>query len=212
MQTAALFDLDGVLIDTETQYSIFWTKTGETYHPEITDFSQQIKGKSLVQIYDQYFRHETEVQAEITRQLNAFEEQMEFPLISGGLEFVDSLRQNGYKAGVVTSSNQAKIQQLFKAHPNFASHFDRIFTAEDALRSKPAPDCYLSAAKYFGFDAAQCFVFEDSLSGLRAGRDSGATVIGLATTYTATEIEPLCDFIITDFTQITTDQLNNLKK
>ena len=211
MKTAVLFDLDGVLIDTETQYYIFCEKMGEEFCPEIKDFNILIKGKTLVQIYDQYFHGQDETQSLITDKLNDFEAHMDFPLIPGGLDFVDALRKAGYKVGVVTSSNQAKMKCLFEHHPDFKSHFDRIFTAEDALRSKPAPDCYISAAKFFGFEASQCFVFEDSLSGLRAGHDSGATVIGLTTTYPADRIARLCHHIITDFTYITVNQMEDLK-
>lgn len=212
MQTAVLFDLDGVLIDTESQYSVFWKNMGDLYCPEIPDFSAQIKGKTLVQIYNQYFADQTETQTVITEKLNQFEKDMPFPLIPGGIEFADNLKKAGYKTGIVTSSNQEKMKCLFRQHPEFSSHFDHIFTAEDALRSKPAPDCYISAARYFGFEPSECYVFEDSLSGLRAGYDSGATVIGLTTTYPSDQIAPLCHHIIKDFTHITVDFLENLKK
>lgn len=55
MIKAALFDLDGVVFDTESQYSVFWGMIGKEYHPEIPDFAQIIKGQTLVQIYDKYF-------------------------------------------------------------------------------------------------------------------------------------------------------------
>lgn len=55
MIKAALFDLDGVVLDTETQYSVFWGMIGKEYHPELPDFALRIKGQTLVQIYDKYF-------------------------------------------------------------------------------------------------------------------------------------------------------------
>ena len=55
MIKAALFDLDGVVLDTETQYSVFWGMIGKEYHPELPDFALRIKGLTLVQIYDKYF-------------------------------------------------------------------------------------------------------------------------------------------------------------
>ena len=53
---AALFDFDGVVMDTETQYSVFWDELGRRYHPEIKDFGRVIKGQTLTQIYDKYSR------------------------------------------------------------------------------------------------------------------------------------------------------------
>lgn len=58
MIKAALFDLDGVVFDTESQYSIFWGMIGREYHPEMPDFEYRIKGQTLVQIYDKYFTDE----------------------------------------------------------------------------------------------------------------------------------------------------------
>lgn len=52
---AALFDLDGVIVDTEPQYTKFWEKIGNEHLPEQPDFSRAIKGNTLVQIYERYF-------------------------------------------------------------------------------------------------------------------------------------------------------------
>ena len=74
---AALFDLDGVVFDTEPQYSVFWEKQGLIYHPELPSFSQLIKGQTLQQIYDKYFNEElTSYRDVITEQLNLFERNM----------------------------------------------------------------------------------------------------------------------------------------
>ena len=211
MQTAALFDLDGVLVDTEGQYTRFWKAVGAEDFPHIPDLATRIKGHTLVQIYSQYYDGMLARQQSITERLNRFELDMEFPFIPGAIEFVDALRTAGFRTAVVTSSNQAKFACLLRHHPDFASHFDRIFTAEDALRSKPAPDCYLAAARSLGFEAPDCFVFEDSINGLRAGYDSGATVVGLTTTNTENTIKPYCRHTMADFTHLTVEQLLNLK-
>ena len=211
MLTAALFDLDGVIIDTEGQYSEFWKEVGIKYFKHLPDFAQRIKGHTLKQIINEYFNDNEEQQALVVEQLNVFEKNMTFPYIKGAVDFVKALRKANIATAVVTSSNQAKMQCLYQHHPELPELFDRIFTAENARRSKPAPDCYLDAAKALGFDASECFVFEDSISGLTAGRDSGATVIGLTTTNTANNIEPLCQHIINDFTEINIAQLCKLK-
>ena len=70
----------------------------------------------------------------------------------------------------------------------------------------------LDAAQALGLTAKDCFVFEDSISGLTAGRDSGATVIGLTTTIPAARIASLCQCVINDFTEITVAQMCELKK
>lgn len=212
MQTAVLFDLDGVLIDTEGQYTDFWRKVGFEYFPELPDFAELIKGKTLVQIFQQYFSDKTEAQKSIKQALEDFERQMTYPFIPGAIGFVASLHEAGFKVAVVTSSNQEKMRNLLNEHPDFPERFDHIFTAEDVKRSKPFPDCYVSAAKHLGFEVSECFVFEDSLSGLQAGRDSGATVIGLTTTYEAGRIAPFCQHTMKDFTNYTVAEMCSLKK
>lgn len=198
--SAALFDLDGVVFDTETQYSEFWGGVGRTYHPEVADFAHVIKGQTLVQIYDRWFAGQADVQAVVTEQLNAFERDMRFDYIPGVEAFVRRLREAGVHTAVVTSSNAAKMSRVHAAHPELrGALFEEILTSERFARSKPAPDCYLLGASVFGAAPADCLVFEDSFHGLRAGRDAGMAVVGLATTNPAEAIRPYCDRVIDDF-------------
>lgn len=210
-KTAVLFDLDGVIINTEEQYTEFWTVIGRTYLPENPDFPSQIKGHTLTQILSAYFADEA-IARQVVEQLNDFETRMSYPYIEGAIDFVSELRKAGIPMAIVTSSNKAKMECMYQQHPEFSQLFDRIFTAENARRSKPAPDCYLDAAQALGLTAKDCFVFEDSISGLTAGRDSGATVIGLTTTIPAARIASLCQCVINDFTEITVAQMCELKK
>ena len=196
--SAVLFDLDGVIVDTEGQYSLFWKQIGEEYMPGMPDFALAIKGRTLTQIYDTYFPDAAD-RAAITERLNAFERQMDFPYIAGAREFLEALQAQGVPTAIVTSSNCDKMACLYARHPEIKNLVTAVLTAEDARRSKPAPDCYLAAAERLGADISNCIVFEDSPSGLAAGRASGAFVIGVCTSLAAAEIEPLCDAYIEDF-------------
>lgn len=204
--SAVLFDLDGVIVDTEGQYSLFWKQIGEEYMPGVPDFALAIKGRTLTQIYDTYFPDAAD-RAAITERLNAFERQMDFPYIAGAREFLEALQAQGVPTAIVTSSNCDKMACLYARHPEIKNLVTAVLTAEDARRSKPAPDCYLAAAERLGADISKCIVFEDSPSGLAAGRASGAFVIGVSTSLAAAEIEPLCDMYIEDFS-IFSKQIN----
>lgn len=210
MMKLALFDLDGVIIDTESQYSIFWASIGQQYLPEMPDFAQRIKGQSLVQIYRGFFDGQVAVQAEITKQLDAFEIQMTYPLFNGVVEFLEELQQSGIPAAIVTSSNLQKMENVARVHPNFSQWFTRVFTAEDSAVSKPAPDCYLNAAEKLGFEIADCVVFEDSLNGLKSGRAAGARVLGVATSHPSDVIAPFCDDVVEHFSDITLELCHQL--
>ncbi len=193
---AALFDLDGVVFDTESQYSIFWGMIGKEYHPDIPDFSKRIKGQTLVQIYNQYFDHVRDEQPLITARLDKFECDMEYNYIEGFEDFVKDLRSHGVKTAVVTSSNVQKMLNVYARHPEFQGYFDRVMTSEDFTESKPHPDCYLKGAAYFDALPAECVGFEDSFNGLKAVRAAGEFTVGLATTNSREAIAPYSDYII----------------
>ena len=197
---AALFDLDGVVFDTEPQYTIFWEAQCKEFHPERPRLAHEIKGQTLEQIYDTWFDGELRaVRPLLTDRLNAFEYQMQFLYVDGFEQFIASLRKQGVKTAVVTSSNHQKMESVYRQHPEFKAMFDAILTSEDFEHSKPHPDCYLNAAARFDAQPEECVVFEDSFNGLKSGRAAGMKVVGLATTNPAEAIRPLCDQIISDY-------------
>ena len=200
---AALFDLDGVVFDTEPQYSVFWGSQCREFHPEHPGLEHEIKGQTLVQIYDAWFSGPlADRQQLITERLDAFEQQMNYDYVAGFEKFIKALRERGIKTAVVTSSNKTKMEAVYNAHPEFKNMFDAILTSEDFERSKPDPDCYLKAAERFGIAPGDCVVFEDSFNGLKSGRAAGMYVVGLATTNSAESIRPLFDEVIDDYLHI----------
>lgn len=182
MLKVALFDLDGVIIDTETQYSKFWQAIGQTYYPQLPDFAFSIKGNTLTAIREKYFRDDA-IFDNVEARLLDFEATMRYDVFPGVEEFLGQLHTAGIPCAVVTSSNKQKMASLAKQQPSLHLLFDRIFTAEDAGRGKPFPDCYLRAAEAMGADIQECAVFEDSINGLKAARTSRAFVVGLTTTH-----------------------------
>ena len=196
----ALFDLDGVVFNTEPQYTVFWGEQCREFHPEHPGLEHEIKGQTLLQIYDAWFSGPlADKQPLITERLNQFEQQMDYIYVAGFEQYIARLRQAGVKTAVVTSSNLPKMQAVYASRPEFKTLFDAILTAEDFERSKPDPDCYLKAARRFGAAPADCVVFEDSFNGLKSGRAAGMLVVGLATTNSADSIRPFCDFVIDDY-------------
>lgn len=207
---AALFDLDGVVFDTEPQYTVFWGEMCRKYHPEHPGLENEIKGSTLQQIYDRWWSGPLEAEREeVTRRLDDFEAHMRYEYIAGLEEFLADLHRNGVKTAVVTSSNQPKMQSVYKAHPEFRQLFDAILTSEDFAESKPSPDCYLRAAARFGLEREECVVFEDSINGLRSGRAAGMMVVGLLTTNPLEAVAPLCNLQITDYRGFRLQTLDN---
>ena len=208
---AALFDLDGVVFDTEPQYTVFWGSQCRLYHPEHPGLEHEIKGQTLTQIYDQWFSGPLLAEQQvITDRLNEYESQMHYDYIEGFERMIADLRSHGVKTAVVTSSNLPKMQAVYRYQPDFKNLFDAILTSEDFERSKPDPDCYLKAAARLGASTDECIVFEDSFNGLRSGRAAQMAVVGLATTNSAEAIRELSDIQISDYRNMDFNQLSSL--
>ena len=196
-RSIALFDLDGVILDTEGSYTAFWDDYGSRHFSE-KDFGLKIKGQTLVKILGDYFPEENERKA-ITDAINDFERKMSYPFVPGVENYIKSLKSNGIRTAVVTSSNLLKMENVYRCHPGLREMFDMILTSEDFSESKPSPYCYLKAMRLFGAGPEDCVVFEDSLAGLQAARASGAFVTALTTTNPEEVVRNYADLVIRDF-------------
>lgn len=198
---AALFDLDGVIIDTEGTYSQFWGDQGKEYGVPYADFAQRIKGTTLNQILDTYFP--TEKHPELLQRLTDFEAAMPYPLFPGTLELLEGLAASGVPAAIVTSSSEKKMSRLWEQHPELRLMFQAVITDAQVTHSKPDPQGYLLAAESLGVAPANCVVMEDSHNGLLAGRRSGAKVVGLCTTNSAEQLQGKADVLVSSIADIT---------
>jgi len=210
MLKAALFDLDGVIFDTETQYSRFWGSQCRHYFPDRPGLEKEIKGQTLVQIYETAFASLRDEQPIITERLNDFEKSMSYDYIPGVRKFIEQLHQKGIRTAIVTSSNVPKMANVYRSHPEIEQLFDAILTAEDFTESKPHPQCYLLGAERLGVKPQECVGFEDSFNGLKAVKSADMAVVGLATTNPADAIAPLSDLVASDFQQLQLEDLEQL--
>ena len=198
----ALFDFDGVLMDTESQYSRFWDETGRKF-VNIEGFGSIIKGQTLKQIFAKHFAgHSVDELRAIEDAINDFEKEMTYGFIPGAQKFLLELKKAGIPTAIVTSSNNTKMSQVYKVHPQLHTMVDAILTSEHFTRSKPDPECFLKGMEVLGGTPGTTVVFEDSIHGLTAARAAGAYVVGLATTNKRETIAPLCDLVIDDFTDM----------
>lgn len=186
---AVLFDLDGVLIDTESIYTRFWSDIDRRYPTGVDNFALKIKGSTLPSILDRYF--DKSVHADIIGLLKADEDSMTYRAFEGVEQLLTSLRRGGIATAIVTSSNRPKMDVVFAQLPFLSRLTDTLVTDEDVTASKPDPQGYLLAAARLGADPAECVVVEDSLAGLRAGLNAGARVAGITTTNPEAIVAPL---------------------
>lgn len=209
MKIAALFDLDGVLIDSESIYTVFWNRMNELFPTGIDNFAYVIKGTTLPQILDRYFP-DPEVQAELRVYLKKQEAEMVYRIFPGVERFLKALKEKDIPTAIVTSSNDAKMKVLFDSLPGFRDYFDVVVTDTDVTRSKPDPQGYMLAAERLGVPSEHCVVFEDSRAGLEAGRRAGGKVVAVATTLTHEDIAGCGDIVIDSFEELTPERVEAL--
>lgn len=200
-----LFDMDGVILDTESQYDVFWKQAGDKYNVGIERFEKVIKGTTLNGILKNYFSHLSEQEStHLIDSLEYFEANMNFVEIAGAIDFVKALKQEGIKVGLVTSSMDTKMIEVNKVW-HFEEMFDTIVSGSRVVNGKPNPECFLLAAKDLNVDPKNCIVFEDSFAGIDAGLAAGMTVIGLSTTHEADVVSKKGVSVIPNFKGITVD-------
>lgn len=193
---AALFDLDGVIVDSEGSYTVFWASVGRDYGCAPT-FAYDIKGTNLTDILNRFPSEKD--REEIRLKIHDYEHTMKYPLFPGVIDFLKELRRSGFRTALYTSSDNTKMSFLERQHPTLLSLFDAVVTGSMVSESKPDPEGYLTAARLVGCDISDCYVFEDSYQGIEAGRRSGAKVIGVATTNPADRLKEKADKVIDNF-------------
>ena len=196
-----LFDFDGVIVDTETQYTEFWDRMGMHYLG-IENFGTVIKGQTLIQIIGEHFAGKDKERDEVVPILVDFEENMRYDYVPGAYEFMLKLKAAGIPMAIVTSSNDIKMANAYREHPELLEIADAILTSGHFSKSKPDPECFLKGMEVLGGVPERTIVFEDSLHGIEAGRASGAFVVGLSTTFSRERIAPLCNMVVPDFTEL----------
>lgn len=205
MKIGFLFDLDGVLIDSEKEYTRIWSGIDACFPTGVADFAQAIKGTTLENILDTYFSAAD--QPAVKRLLYDSEQQMQYNYCDGAWSLLEELKRRGIPHVIVTSSKQDKMAHLRRQRPELFEMVDAIVDADDVTRSKPDPQGYLIGASKIGVSPQHCVVVEDSVQGMRAGRSAGCYVIGMTATFGRMRIEGEADEFLDSLDRLDLDKI-----
>lgn len=212
---AALFDMDGVLVDTNPWHKLAFDDFLKKYKITLTDdeLKTQVYGRTNREIMPFVFKEAyTEAQSErwadekeaLFRELYADAAQP----VAGLVPFLETLKRKGIKTAVGTSAPKANLDFILdKIH--IRHYFDGLLHSANVKYGKPNPEIYLNAAAHLGVDPSVCVVFEDSLPGVEAGLNAGMKVVGITTTHTPEELAG-AHLVIDDFEGLTVQQLEDL--
>lgn len=199
--TTVLFDFDGVITNTEPQYDAYFDEVGK-HHLNIDNFAAMVKGVTMPNIISKHFSNLSQSEIDkLIKETEDFEKNMSFPPIPGALEFISYLKNNNYKIGLVTSSQDFKMKIALDTL-GLTGAFDTEVTANRITEGKPNPMCYLLAAKDLKVSPEECIVFEDSFFGIQSGLDAGMRVAGLSTTNSEADLKKVVKLVIPDFADL----------
>lgn len=181
MKCGAIFDMDGLLFDTEMLYDNIWKKVAERRNREVPEeMLTEMRGvgrEEMTKIISRYWPQEdpAAIRTEIFE--GASEElRKKVPMKSGVKELLEYLREKGMKLAVASGSPLESIKNNLKV-AKIDSYFDVVVSGEQVPYGKPAPDIFLLAAKELKLKPAACYVFEDAPSGVYAAVNAGCMAV-----------------------------------
>jgi HAD superfamily hydrolase (TIGR01509 family) len=181
---AVLFDMDGLLIDSEPVWTIAETELAERHGCQWTlELKQAILGTSLTEAIPRMLAHfgaEDEDPAEVAQWM--LQRMVELyrgalPLRNGALRLLDDLRDAGVPLALVSSSYRVLVDAVLdEVGPQ---RFAVTVAGDEVVNAKPHPEPYRTAARKLGVRPERCVVFEDSMSGVRSGEAAGCVVVAV---------------------------------
>lgn len=211
---AVIFDMDGVLIDSEPiHYEIenrLFDQLGITVSDDVhrnylgtsAEFMYaDLKSRfGLPDTVNELMQFGESFTCDYFRQLQVLN------LNEGVLSLIKELKLAGLKLAVATSSSP-EVAKVLLNRCEIAAYFDAIVTTSEAGKSKPAPDVYLLAAQKIGIPPSNCIVFEDSPNGLSAAKSAGMYGIAVQTSSVNVNELSAADFLIQTFEGMTFGRL-----
>ncbi len=178
---ALIFDMDGVLADTEGIHVRSWDIALEAIGVHANEERRGLAGMSSAAIARELIRMRGlpyTVEDLVERKRNVFRQLID-PGIAPFHGLVEELAGWKGRPMALATSSARRETAFMLARLGLEGWFDPIITCDDVTHAKPAPDIYLLAIDGLGVPAAQCVVLEDSLHGVRAAQAAGAQVIGV---------------------------------
>lgn len=180
MIKAVIFDMDGVLVDSEPfhieiekrQFILNQVSISDEEHHQFMGIATDVMWKTIVQKYDLKLPAETLIEQNRTESIRFFSEVSEIPVMPGLVELLEKLKTNNYLLAVASSSFP-EIIELILERTGLKKYFQVIVSSQEAGKSKPEPDVFLLAAQKLGVDPSDCLVVEDSANGIKAAQSAG---------------------------------------
>jgi beta-phosphoglucomutase len=215
MLKAIIFDMDGVLVNSEPLHRKAYFDMFEEFNLNVSNrLYESFTGKStsaickeLCEIFDLSISHEKLMLSKRKHFKTIFDNDPEFQMIDGALSLIKNYFYNNLTLILASSASMTNINRIFKKF-DLDKFFKAKISGADLKESKPNPEIFIKAAKLSGFNKSECIVIEDSTNGVIASKSAGIYCIGFNSTNSKNQNYDKADLVVSNFNEIRFDYLN----
>ncbi|MDT0558576.1 HAD family phosphatase [Ichthyenterobacterium sp. W332] len=209
MLKAVLFDMDGVIVDTEPLHRKAYFQMFSDIGIDVSDhLFESFTGSSTIEIcralcmqFNLSLAPETLVQIKRQHFKVLFDTDKSLALIDGVLNLIKDYYQNNLTLVLASSASMPNINRIFKRF-DLNQYFKAKLSGADLPKSKPHPDIFIKAAQASGYSRAECMVIEDSTNGIEAAKAANIFCVGYNSLHSKNQDYTKADLIINDFKEI----------
>jgi len=213
---AVLFDMDGVIVDTEPLHHKAYFQMFYDRNLEVSEaMYHRFTGQSTLKVCEQLCEHfsldlnpQELVQHKRSKFYELFKNDPDLDLIPGVRNCIEEYYENGLNLVLASSASMLTINAVFDRF-NLNPYFKAKLSGADLKASKPHPEIFLKAAHAAEKDKENCVVIEDSTNGIRAAKTAGISCVGFDSVHSKNQDYTLADKVISDFSEI---ELKKLKR
>ncbi|TYA58895.1 HAD family hydrolase [Formosa maritima] len=209
MFKAVLFDMDGVIVDTEPLHHKAYFGMFETLNIEVSESQYQtFTGQSTINVCRnlcEHFKLNNNPEDLVLVKRNIFKELLindpNLHLIDGVLNLIKDYHNNGLTLVLASSASMGTIDSIFTRF-NLDQYFISKLSGADLKASKPHPEIFLKAAEVSGYNKENCFVIEDSTNGIKAAKAANIFCVGYKSIHSKNQDYSLANKVINNFNEI----------
>jgi HAD superfamily hydrolase (TIGR01509 family) len=217
MFKAVLFDMDGVIVDTEPlhkkayflMFDAFNIKVSNELYESTTGQSTINVCRNLCNIFGLENNPEELVQCKRKIFTSLFHSDPSLKLIDGVLDLIKNYHDNGLTLILASSASMQTINNVFTRF-DLNQYFKAKISGADLKASKPHPEIFEKAAVLSGFSRAECMVIEDSTNGIKAAKSASVYCIGYNSFHSKNQDYSLADLVVNDFSFVYYEKIKKL--